>query len=157
MRDSTRKGCASEMLVAARFADIGHIVCFPMIVCPYDLIVDTGNRLVKVQVKTAYLQRATVRANGYRHDRAAYIADLTGKSSKGHRRYTVGAFDYLAAVCDTDIYVVPEAVLLTDGQMRREFKVKPAETITSERKDATGAAERYLAYKNNFDLAPYEA
>jgi hypothetical protein len=153
MRDSTRKGCASEMLVAARLVEAGHIVSFPMIVCPYDLIADTGSMLLKVQVKTASMQKAKISPAG-RHDRAGFIADLCG-NKPARKRYPVDAFDVLAVVCEADIYIIPVKAILFEGQVKRQIFIKPLETMTSQRKDAQQAAERYADFRNNFTLASW--
>jgi hypothetical protein len=71
----------------------------------YDLIVDSGRRLLRVQVKSLYTrpQRGPYRINSSRHRRA------------GRLPYTMDEIDFLAAyIAPRDIwYIVPVAAILS--------------------------------------------
>jgi len=62
---SAIRGCAAEMLVALKFTNEGYIASFPLRPCGYDLVVDTGGELFRVQVKQAQWEKArTARPGG---------------------------------------------------------------------------------------------
>lgn len=49
------KGAATEHLAAAQCMLNGHLVCWPSSErCQYDFVVDTGTRLHRIQVKSAF-------------------------------------------------------------------------------------------------------
>jgi PD-(D/E)XK endonuclease len=62
--DTTSKGAISELIVAAELARRGYRVSLPLTRgAPYDLIVDTGTALKRVQVKTGRIAHGVIRAN----------------------------------------------------------------------------------------------
>ena len=77
---------------------------------PYDLVVDTGVRLVKVQVKTGRLRNGCVIFSMQRH---------SGRVGKGSK-YSNGEFDVFTVYCpdNEQIYVVPFGGNTTDGRLR---------------------------------------
>lgn len=108
---TSHKGNASEARVIAAYIEAGFIVSLPFGGgAPYDLIVDTGRRLLRVQVKTGRLRNGCVLFPTLRH---------SGRDSLG-RRYQIGEFDIFAVFCpDNDgIYVFPHDGQLTGGCLR---------------------------------------
>ncbi len=109
-RHTTEKGNLSESRVLTAYIKAGFIVSLPFGGgAPYDLIVDTGNRLLKVQVKTGRLRKGcilfpTMRFSGHRG---------TGKS------YSEGEIDLFAVYCPDNekIYTFPPGDL-TEGRLR---------------------------------------
>lgn len=103
-RDTKRIGDISEMQVAAAFSRRGYFVCRPFGENQrYDLIIDDGEQLSRVQVKTGRLRNGVilygaVSTHGHR-----------GRPSKPY----IGQIELLAVYCpDTEkVYVVPESHL----------------------------------------------
>jgi PD-(D/E)XK endonuclease len=60
-RQTSARGNMSELRVATAYAEAGFAVSMPLGGgAPYDLIVDTGKRLLKAQVKTGRLRNGCV-------------------------------------------------------------------------------------------------
>src|SRR5581483_924218 len=83
------KGNSSEGIVLAAYLRAGFIVSIPFGTgAAYDLIIDTGRRLLRVQVKTGW------RGGGclfYKNRRR-----IRDTNCNGMRKYKVEEFDYLA-------------------------------------------------------------
>lgn len=81
------KGNVSESKVLAAFIEAGFIVSIPFgNGVPYDFIVDTGERLLKVQVKTGRLRDGCI---------LFPLRRFSGHSGKG-KRYVAGEIDLFA-------------------------------------------------------------
>ena len=105
-RNTKLTGDISELRVAAAFVELGYAVCKPLGENQrYDLVIDDGERLQRVQVKTGRIRGGVVLFNCC--------------STHGHRRTEVmtrpytGQIDLLAVFCPENgkVYVVPEAEL----------------------------------------------
>lgn len=97
-RQTSAIGNMSELKVATAYADAGFAVAMPLGGgAPYDLIVDTGKRLLKVQVKTGRLRNGCVIFPMQRH---------SGHKTKP-RSYDKGEIDLFAVFCpdNAKIYV----------------------------------------------------
>ncbi|HEY4439510.1 MAG TPA: group I intron-associated PD-(D/E)XK endonuclease [Candidatus Elarobacter sp.] len=103
-RDTKRIGDISELRVAAALAEAGYAVSKPLGESQrYDLIIDDGERLQRVQVKTGRIRGGVIAYNCC--------------STHGHRRTVVttrpytGQIDLLAVFCADNgkVYVLPEA------------------------------------------------
>lgn len=95
------RGNRSEAIVLSAYLDAGFTVSVPFGTgASYDLAVDAGSRLLKVQVKTAWISGGCV---VYKSERRRPGSGLT------RRRYERGEVDYFAAYCETNdaSYVVP--------------------------------------------------
>ncbi len=77
-------GEAAELVFMARAASLGFTVLRPNSPCRYDLVLDTGRRLLRIQVKSTATRR---------HGR--YSVSLYACDSR--RRYTRRDLDFLAA------------------------------------------------------------
>lgn len=106
-RDTKSKGDISELVVAVALTRAGYAVSKPLGENQrYDLIADDGERLHRVQVKTARVRGGVIK--------------FSCCSTQGHRRtgnlatrpYT-GQIELLAAYCPESgkVYIVPEAEL----------------------------------------------
>ena len=132
-RQTSGKGNISELKVITAYVEAGLAVSIPFGGgAPYDLIVDTGTRLLKVQVKTGRLRNGcmlfpTVRFSGH-----------TGKGI----RYVSGEIDLFAVYCsDNDlIYILPLADSVTEGRLRRDEEHPAA-------KDSLGKQSRICAIR----------
>jgi len=120
MPDRVRRGVSSELSAASYFVERGCVVSMPVSGRGrYDLIVDDGDGLRRVQVKTAYataLPAEHIAAYGDA-DRLRYTVhcivsgDIAGRGIE--TRYNSGDFDLLAAV-ELDsraLYVIPIGLL----------------------------------------------
>jgi hypothetical protein len=97
-RQTSARGNMSELRVATAYAEAGFAVSMPLGGgAPYDLIVDTGKRLLKVQVKTGRLRNGCVIFPMQRH---------SGRNGKA-QNYVRGEIDLFAVYCpgNAKIYV----------------------------------------------------
>ncbi len=98
---SRQRGAESELLVAYRFITAKRLPAWPIVPCAYDLLIDTGDTIQRVQVKTAHA-----------HTGGTFRVRLTKRNAKGDRPIYVDAVDFVCVVCTPNcIYVVPTAVL----------------------------------------------
>ena len=135
LHPTTQTGAIAELLVAYRFAEAGRVVCWPLIACPYDLVVDGGDGLFRVQVKVG----------NRRAEENRYWVHLD-KARK--RKPLVSDFDYLAIVCETNaVYVIPSGALVASRDatgLLASICVYPQ-------------SERFSPYLNRFGLGRGEA
>lgn len=108
------KGNSSEAVVLAAYVRAGFLVSLPFGGgASYDLVVDNGARLIKVQVKTGKLQAGCVVYNARRH---------RGSKYDSFSRYREGEADVFAVWCPANeqIYAVPARCLLNtiEGRLR---------------------------------------
>jgi hypothetical protein len=149
---------SSEMLVAYQFCKVGYTLCVPLTPRPYDLLVDTGRQIVRVQVKRARFEGQRKRPQGL-GDRDHWAVELDGRKTNGrspklHVAKDLDAYDYLAAVCLEDlIYVIPVSRLKSaePGKMLRLIQIKPP-VGTDGRDDSKMAGLRWEPFKNKFTL-----
>jgi hypothetical protein len=127
MHESHARGCASELIVAYRFVEAGRAVSWPLVPRAYDLLVDGGDRVYRVQVKTGH------RAEG--KGLRVTIKHVNGREAIREN------FDYLCIV-DTanQIYVIPSVAC--------ECRFRPEELLASiEIRNG-----RYDMYLNRFEV-----
>lgn len=106
-------GNVSESLVLAAYIREGFLVSVPFgNGCPYDLIVDTGTRLLKVQVKTGWQSKGCLIYKGQRRIKDA--------NRNGMRQYREDEVDFFAIYFPKtgSIYVVPFAEAGGYGRLR---------------------------------------
>jgi len=113
--NTMHKGNSSEAVVLATYTRAGFLVSVPFGGGgAYDLIVDAGTRLLKIQVKTGWHCNGCLLYKGRRR--------IKDSKQNGMRRYRVDEVDFFA-VYDPhgdNIYVVPSAAMGTDGCLRLE-------------------------------------
>jgi hypothetical protein len=105
-------GNRSEGIVLPAYLNAGFTVSIPFGTgASYDLIVDAGSRLLKIQVKTAWLSHGCVL---YKSQRRQPGMGLT------RRAYKNGEVDYFAAYCPNNgfTYVVPAESHGVEGRLR---------------------------------------
>lgn len=112
---SHAKGVLTELAVQQAFISHGFGISVPVLpTSRYDMIVDTGSNLIKVQVKTA---RDIPDSDGFM---------ISLRSSRTHRwgvqsvRYTADDVDMFATVHDGNVYVIPQ--IDVDGQTQCIFR-----------------------------------
>ncbi|MFL6275954.1 MAG: group I intron-associated PD-(D/E)XK endonuclease [Blastocatellia bacterium] len=105
MRETTYdKGNISESILLHAYLKTGFIVSIPFgSGAPYDLMVDTGQRALKIQVKTGWYQRGCILFRCMRRVRES--------SPYKARVYSEDEVDYFAVYYppNDSIYVVPRA------------------------------------------------
>ncbi len=107
-------GNRSEGVVLCAYLEAGFTVSIPFGTgASYDLIVDCGSRLLKVQVKTAWISEGCVH---FKCERRQPGGGLT------RRPYKQGEVDYFVAYCpiNTTIYAMPADNLGHQGRLRIE-------------------------------------
>lgn len=108
---SSVKGNLSEAKVLTAFIESGIPVFVPFGGgTPYDLVIDTGRQLLKVQVKTGRLRNGCV---------LFPMRRFNGRGGKG-RRYNKEEFDLFAIYCPDNecIYIVRFIDGLNEGRLR---------------------------------------
>lgn len=126
------KGNSSEAVVLAAYVGAGFLVSLPFgNGAAYDLILDTGARLIKVQVKTGKLEAGCVIYNARRHRGSKYDTFSC---------YREGEVDVFAVWCpgNHQLYAIPaEHPLTVEGRLRivgarnfQEKKIKRAKDYT---------------------------
>jgi hypothetical protein len=91
MRTTFDIGNEAEGIVLSHYIKAGLRVCIPFGTGgPYDLAVDTGGRIVKVQVKTAAFGKGCILCRTRRRNASCY---------RTVRRYEKGEVDYFAIYC----------------------------------------------------------
>ena len=111
-RQTSGKGNVSELKVLTAYSAAGFVVAVPFGGgAPYDLIVDLGHRVLKIQVKTGRLRNGCVLFPTQR---------FVGHRGTQRRRYGDNEFDLFAVFCpdNNEIYVVPMLKELTEGRLR---------------------------------------
>lgn len=108
---------AGAYIVAGAFTLAGHRVSWPLEPAAYDLVVDAGGRLLRVQVKTSSRQ---VGGSWTCSITRSEYADVAG--GKRRVRYTTDEVDIFAVVDGAgEVYVIPidDVAGLTNLSMRR--------------------------------------
>ena len=106
-------GNASESLVLAAYIREGFPVSIPFgSGSAYDLIVDTGARLLKIQVKTGWQYKGCLQFNARRR--------IKDSRSNGTRRYKKDEIDFFAVYfpLNDSIYVIPREMVAGEGFLR---------------------------------------
>lgn len=88
-------GTAAEHLVCADLLMSGWRAFLADQNCPYDVAVDVGGRLIRIQVKATRQERAVPQRGSYT---PAYLWHVRRAGKAGHRTYAEGEFDLLALV-----------------------------------------------------------
>lgn len=100
--DRAALGAFSEFIVAADLSRHGYIVSFPSAtMVKYDLVVDTGEELLRVQVKTMTLNKMQIPTGTFKNrdfTPADYRNWKTPPRRKTVRKYSTRDFDILAGV-----------------------------------------------------------
>ncbi len=113
--NTMHKGNSSEAIVLAAYTRAGFLVSVPFGGGgAYDLIVDTGARMLRVQVKTGWRRTGCLLYKGRRR-----VKDAT---RNGMRRYRTDEAD-IFAVYDPEadnLYAAPPTAMATEGCLRLE-------------------------------------
>lgn len=89
-------GASSELFVAYKATLAGFVVSYPLFTqSRYDLIIDTGSRLLKVQVKKAV--ESSAKGNRFIQIRLGGC---------GHPEYTDASYDFIAVVYKENVWML---------------------------------------------------
>lgn len=89
-------GKAGEYLVCADLIMKGFVAYLSEQGLPYDVLLDTGKRLLRIQVKTTLEPRKVPQRNKESH---MYIFNVKRKGRNGTKKYTPFEIDLFALVC----------------------------------------------------------
>lgn len=102
--DTIQKGTAAEYRFVSDALKRGFVVAMP--VChteAFDVLVIHGQRVVKIQVKSASIKKADSRWN-----QPAYTCRTMRNTHKGYVPYKKGDYDFLALWTDEGWFLVPQ-------------------------------------------------
>lgn len=115
--DKFRLGKAGEFLTGANLILKGFDVSQAGETLPYDLLLDTGEKILKVQVKTTETYRTT---NQWRGKSGAYVFGIKRKGYNSKKRYGEDEVDVFALVALDTMQVG----YLTNGEMPTTINVR---------------------------------
>ena len=102
---TNQKGLITEMEVALYLIKLGYDVSQPLNAdSKYDLIVDTGQQLLRLQVKTSHLSKTANNSIVFK------CRSITGRKENGELKthyYSPNDVDYFATFWDEKVYLVP--------------------------------------------------
>lgn len=107
------KGRVTEIKVLSYFLELGYIISTPEIPCPYDFLLDTGENILKLQVKTAREYDG-----GF-----CFNTSSCTHNSKGYTKRTYGnTIDYFCTFYDNQCYLIP---VQECGSKEKKLRLKP--------------------------------
>lgn len=114
--DTNLKGTITELKCKTYFLELGYMVSTPESPARYDFILDTGNSLFKIQVKTCHLQE-----NGAKITFNVKSVHVTAKGNIRHH-YKNDGIDYFCTWYNNECYLIPVAECGTD---EKNLRLKP--------------------------------
>lgn len=110
------KGIGTELLCALKFIERGYIVSVPYgNNSRYDIVVDLGNLFIRVQCKTAFLNRN----ESYTINTSNMVSTTTQRRVK---HYTKKQIDFIASVIKDQLVLIPVAEI--EKSKRKIFRVE---------------------------------
>jgi hypothetical protein len=112
-RTRSQQGVLGELRAIYELSKLGYAVSTPVqIHIPYDLVIDDGHTLQRVQVKTSSRKAARV------GDTAAYVVNLasSGGNTRGHtkKRFDPNQVDWVfVEVTDGRCWLIPSSEILS--------------------------------------------
>lgn len=119
MNTKHRQGTVSELVAASHLTQKGYKVSLPIDGHgEYDLIVDNGEKLKRVQAKTIYWDKSKSR-----YLISCVTSHIRGNSRRVNKKYNGSEFDILCGVNieHSKIYLIPSSLI----QGRRSITVYP--------------------------------
>lgn len=114
--DTNLKGTITELKCKTYFLELGYMVSTPESPARYDFILDTGNSLFKIQVKTCHPQE-----NGAKITFNVNSVHVTAKGNTRHH-YKNDGIDYFCTWYNNECYLVPVVECGTD---EKNLRLKP--------------------------------
>lgn len=110
------KGITTELLCAQKFIELGFIVSIPYgNNSRYDLLVDTGQQIFRIQCKTASLNDN----NSYTVNTSNSVSTTTQRRTK---HYTREDIDFIVTVIDNQLVLIP--VELIESSKSKIFRTE---------------------------------
>lgn len=107
------KGRITQVKVLTYFLERGYIISTPEIPCPYDFLLDTGKKILKIQVKTS------------REAEGGFIFNTSSctHNSKGYVKRTYNEkIDYFCTIYEDQCYLIPENLC---GSKEKKLRLEP--------------------------------
>lgn len=134
------KGRLTELQCIQKFLSMGYIVSVPEVPCQYDIVLDVGKRMLKVQIKTCHLSQdgavIIFKTSSITHNNNGYT----------ERVYTNNMVDYFCTYYDDNCYLVPFSQC---GSSEKKLRLIP---LGNGQIKNIAFAEDYLAEKIIADL-----
>ena len=111
--DTNIKGTITELKCKTYFLELGYMVSTPESPTRYDFILDTGNKLLKVQVKTSHLKE-----DGAKFAFKVSSTHITANGTSRHH-YRDDGIDYFCTWYDNECYLIPVSECGTDEKFLR--------------------------------------
>lgn len=107
------KGRITEIKVLTYFLKLGYVISTPEIPCPYDFLLDTGNKILRLQVKTA------------RESEGGFCFNTSSctHNSNGYIKRTYGnTIDYFCTIYNDQCYLIPVKIC---GSKEKKLRLEP--------------------------------
>jgi len=138
LHESRQRGCLAELLVAYRFMEAKRISSWPLVPCAYDLVVDGGEKLYRVQVRQAHLLSGSL---------TKWRVRLTKRHPKRDKPKAVADIDLICVVCTPErVFVIPV-----------EACVSPVDPRYLNAQIEIGPESRYQVFLNRFSIGTGES
>lgn len=112
-KDTNRIGTVTELKCMAYFVELGYTVLVPQNPCRYDMVIDIGDKFLKIQVKTCNTNRIS---GGITFNTASshYV-----KGEHTETSYKEDNIDYFCTYYDNECYLVPVSECGNSGKCLR--------------------------------------
>lgn len=114
--DTNIKGTITELKCKAYFLEMGFMVSTPESPVRYDFILDTGEQLLKVQVKTSHIEE-----DGAKIVFKTNSSHITANGNVKHH-YQNDGIDYFCTWYDNECYLIP---IKDCGKDEKCLRLKP--------------------------------
>lgn len=97
--DTLIKGKLTQIKVLTYFLELGYIISSPEIPCQYDFLLDIGDKILKIQVKTSRESQGgfSFNTSSITHNSSGYIK----------RQYSKNMVDYFCTFYNNECYLIP--------------------------------------------------
>ena len=116
MLSTNVRGTITELKCKTYFLELGYMVSTPESPTRYDFILDTGNKLLKIQVKTCHLEE-----DGARIAFQVRSSHITSSGNVKHHYHDDG-IDYFCTWYDNECYLIPVSDC---GKDEKALRLKP--------------------------------
>lgn len=115
-RRHINSGAPAELLTAQKIVELGYVVSFPFFAkASYDLIADTGSKLIRVQVKTIY--------QGKTDNGTVWMMDFLKPRGMTYRveKYNNEDCDYIVGACPHNNYCYVFPIEMVSNRRQATF------------------------------------
>ena len=116
MLSTNVRGTITELKCKTYFLELGYMVSTPESPTRYDFILDTGNKLLKIQVKTCHLEE-----DGAKIAFQVRSSHITAAGNVKHHYHDDG-IDYFCTWYDNECYLIPVSDC---GKDEKALRLKP--------------------------------